>query len=355
MQIKPVNPEFEKIASVEFKPMGSSPIFCLELFETNKPSNRTAMRNYLGYELWQVDSPREYNLLFAGEGFLPSPLHADDSKQTIEAIMNFLCLREGDTDSEYFLDYTREQMEFSQQFAEALHLSVLDWSASSAEKTYLNLGDANPLEHEGYFVELDTLRKQAHYLSVEEGSRNWKLYSFDIDRLTSAKITNEWFFSQLQEVASFVGQTRSDLVDSFCNPSAIIRAQAYRALADYFGYHELDSCPVDFNGLKEEAILKERFLGEPSVEILEYMVCSDCYHFHHGNDLDCDQDREAEIAACFQGEQEEANGYFSDYTYSDSETDSGIEEFSWSPCEVCRSPLGGCRYRLAIVKNEGIQ
>ncbi len=32
----------------------------------------------------------------------------------------------------------------------------------------------------------------------------------------------------------------------------------------------------------------------------------------------------------------------------DSETNEGINEFSWRPCWLCRSPLGGSRHRFAF-------
>lgn len=36
----------------------------------------------------------------------------------------------------------------------------------------------------------------------------------------------------------------------------------------------------------------------------------------------------------------------------DSETDEGIEEFSWRPCDACGSSLGGDRTRFAVWQKE---
>lgn len=58
--------------------------------------------------------------LFEGDGFAGSPLHADDSDAACRSILGFLTLRPGDTDAEYFADYTPEQLDFVSEHAEAL-------------------------------------------------------------------------------------------------------------------------------------------------------------------------------------------------------------------------------------------
>lgn len=52
-------------------------------------------------------------VLFAGEDFRPSPMHADDSDATLRGLLGFLTLRPGDTDAEYFADYTPAQLAFA--------------------------------------------------------------------------------------------------------------------------------------------------------------------------------------------------------------------------------------------------
>ena len=49
-------------------------------------------------------------LLFEGNDFHPSPLHADDSMETVYSLLSFLTLQEGDTDDEYFANYTKAQL-----------------------------------------------------------------------------------------------------------------------------------------------------------------------------------------------------------------------------------------------------
>lgn len=53
-------------------------------------------------------------LIFDDSGFSPSPMHCDDSMETVYALLGFISLRPGDTDSEYFDKYTPSQMEWCQ-------------------------------------------------------------------------------------------------------------------------------------------------------------------------------------------------------------------------------------------------
>ena len=55
----------------------------------------------LAYELYHRDQ-----LVFEGDDFCCSPLHAIDSDESVAALLGFLSLRPGDTDSEYFDGYT---------------------------------------------------------------------------------------------------------------------------------------------------------------------------------------------------------------------------------------------------------
>ncbi len=63
-------------------------------------------------------------VLFEGEDFGCSPMHGIDSDATVAAIMAFLTLRPGDTDPEYFADYTPEQLAYCSEHAETLSCEV---------------------------------------------------------------------------------------------------------------------------------------------------------------------------------------------------------------------------------------
>lgn len=102
---------------------GMGPVFYLVTWDTNRVNS---MGKYLlGYRLTMRDKGK-LTLLFKGEDFGCSPLHAIDSDETIVAIMGFLTLRPGDTDDEYFLDYTKKQLDYCSQHAEALAGEVMN-------------------------------------------------------------------------------------------------------------------------------------------------------------------------------------------------------------------------------------
>lgn len=52
------------------------------------------------------------------DDFHASPCHAIDSDEPLRSLLGFLTLRPGDTDSEYFANYTPRQWEFVNSDAE---------------------------------------------------------------------------------------------------------------------------------------------------------------------------------------------------------------------------------------------
>lgn len=100
-----------------FKPYPNClPCFKLIVSDTGRTDWRGV--SVLAYELRS-----EGRVLFSGS-VAGSPLHAIDSDETMEGLMGFLTLRPGDTDREYFENYTQEQLNFCAQHAEALALEV---------------------------------------------------------------------------------------------------------------------------------------------------------------------------------------------------------------------------------------
>lgn len=71
---------------------------------------------------YRLTAPGGDRVLFAGEDFAGSPMHADDSDMTVRALLTFLTLRPGDTDPNYFDGYTDEQRAFAAADAENLSL-----------------------------------------------------------------------------------------------------------------------------------------------------------------------------------------------------------------------------------------
>lgn len=122
---------------VVFSPFQYGPTFALKVWDCNKRDSLG--KHVLGYRLTQfgpgVDRQNwQSEILFEGEDFCCSPCHAVDSNETIEQIMGFLTLRPGDTDSEYFDNYTPRQMEFCEQYAEYLACAVMAWFEGENEE-----------------------------------------------------------------------------------------------------------------------------------------------------------------------------------------------------------------------------
>ena len=105
----------EKIRTCRFKPYVDGPTFTLTLWDTFKRDRYG--KCILSYRLTQsgITTP-----IFQGDDFCCSPLHGTDSDATVSSLMCFLTLQPGDTDDEYFEDYTDAQREFCEEHAEAL-------------------------------------------------------------------------------------------------------------------------------------------------------------------------------------------------------------------------------------------
>lgn len=80
--------------------------FTVKLYDQGKEIDD---RVYLSYEF--LDQGK---LIFQGSDFSPSPLYTIDSIKTIYALLSFLTLQMGDTDQEYFDNYTFEQLNWIQ-------------------------------------------------------------------------------------------------------------------------------------------------------------------------------------------------------------------------------------------------
>lgn len=104
-----------------FKPYlkGQGPTFILTLWDINR-------RDHLGKNMLKYRLNMGRKTLFQGEDFACSPMDAIDSDACVNSIMGFLTLRPGDTDQDYFYNYTLEQREFCEQHAENLSYAVLD-------------------------------------------------------------------------------------------------------------------------------------------------------------------------------------------------------------------------------------
>lgn len=108
-----------------FKPYrpGMGPIFWLHMWDTGRIDSRGS--TVIGYTLKrQARKGAKLTTLFEGEDFSSSPCNAVDSDKTVVGLMGFLTLKPGDTDPDYFKDYTPEQLAFCSSDAESLGFEV---------------------------------------------------------------------------------------------------------------------------------------------------------------------------------------------------------------------------------------
>jgi len=81
------------------------------------------------------------DIIFHGSDCGCSPMHATDSDDCLRGLLGFLSLKPGDTDDEYFEDYTKEQMEFAENNGEELNLWSLEPEEGEQEMPFENLDD----------------------------------------------------------------------------------------------------------------------------------------------------------------------------------------------------------------------
>jgi len=101
--------------------------FRLELFDTGQRDWRGQTK--LAYTFHDAGK-----LVFEGEDFAGSPLHADDSDETVVSLLAFLSLRPGDTDREYFDSYTPEQLAWAEANGEELSMLAAELEERKANE-----------------------------------------------------------------------------------------------------------------------------------------------------------------------------------------------------------------------------
>lgn len=80
-------------------------------------------KNVLSYE-FKVGR----KVIFSGNDFHCSPSQSIDSLEVAYCILSFLCLKPGDTDKDYFENYTKEQMDWANSSkCEYLSCDVAMW------------------------------------------------------------------------------------------------------------------------------------------------------------------------------------------------------------------------------------
>ncbi len=144
-----------------------------------------------------------------------------------------------------------------------------------------NLGDCDPLNHGGLFVYTDStgvydpcaVLLELRNPDREPSKRNpWTVRRFDLPACTYDEATDtlsanrfhplhaEWFAHNtaeraarpqdgkgLEEIASFIGMEKEDLIALFLSSDPCERAHAWRAVGDFHGFDNLDEYPETYS------------------------------------------------------------------------------------------------------------
>lgn len=104
---------------LEVGPMGS-PDHRLVMWDTYRMDNRGC--TYVGYRLYDGEG----KIVFEGEDYSPGPMHGIDSDESVAGLLGFLSCRPGDTDDEYFQDYTPAQLDYADTYGEDLSMYSIE-------------------------------------------------------------------------------------------------------------------------------------------------------------------------------------------------------------------------------------
>lgn len=99
-----------------------------------KDKNIDVLLVYIGSEKVQYYFFWNDELIFSGNDYKPSPLYDQDSLDSLISLLDFLTLKKGDTDNEYFENYTEKQFKWSESFEnEGLRTRVSDFENKDGE------------------------------------------------------------------------------------------------------------------------------------------------------------------------------------------------------------------------------
>lgn len=106
---------YECIGSYVFKPFlaGKGPAFVLTMWDMHRRDEYG--KHVLAYRL-TMSGPQGY-VLFEGEDYHCAAGAGVASNDAVAGLMGFLTLKPGDTDEDYFKDYTPEQLAYCEQWA----------------------------------------------------------------------------------------------------------------------------------------------------------------------------------------------------------------------------------------------
>ena len=113
----------EIMRSIRLSPYvkGAGPEFRLVLWYTGRAIARCRYpKEAIGYRFSEILANGKRRTIFEGEDYGCSPMHSIDGDESVAGLLNFLTLRKGDTDADYFENYTKRQIAFRDTHAEAV-------------------------------------------------------------------------------------------------------------------------------------------------------------------------------------------------------------------------------------------
>jgi hypothetical protein len=115
-----------------------------------------------------------------------------------------------------------------------------------------NLGDVNPVEYGGFFVYIDrrgVYQPEVELLEAMEeyGGKGWETYRAIIEKNPE----QEWWYSKLDDVARSCGQDADEYRATLAGDDVIAKARVYQDMIGYFGAHEFDSYPRQYEKRSE--------------------------------------------------------------------------------------------------------
>lgn len=110
-----------RVRTVRFSVYTNGPKFTLHLWDTHQRDEYGKF--VLAYQLLMHESGKT-TVIFEGADYCCASGFTVDSNVAVEGIMGFLTLRPGDTDDEYFENYTQIQKDFCENYAEDLACEV---------------------------------------------------------------------------------------------------------------------------------------------------------------------------------------------------------------------------------------
>lgn len=216
--------------------------FRLQLFDTFQ-SDRNG-KSILAYRFYHRGS-----LIFEGSDFSCSPLDAIDSDATVASLLHFFALQKGDTDEEYFADYTEKQMEFSEMHGEDLAMAISEWESTIDISEKWKTATEEALSFFETATRVSSGREETTFVRLREGAPDWvsRMVYAAHDALDMTLLRDWVYESVYRLVASFSEYRYSEAAESVQEIAESLTDDQCRDLAYWLLENtDLASCVDDY-------------------------------------------------------------------------------------------------------------